>query len=130
MIHIIFILTIISIISNSIYSSMNRLNNKDYHWFELLMFISTFGLGYLIALHEENYITFSIMYLCLRFGLYNLVFNIIVYKPLNYLGDWGEDKFIKWLFYNKFNQPTNLILSFYFMAIFAGVGLYLGLLFN
>lgn len=130
MIHLIFILIILSVISNSIYSAMNRINNKNYHYFEIVMFISTFLLGYSIGIYGDNYITFIIIYLTIRFGVYNIIFNAIIKQPLNYLGTWGEDKFIKWLFYDKLNQPTDLIIYCYFMAVFTGVGLYLGLLFN
>jgi len=132
MIHIIFILIIASIVFNALYSSLNRVNNTIYHWFEVLTVLTLFSLGYFVSqyTYTEDYITIVMIYITLRFGLYSAIFNIIIKQPLNYLGNWGIDRFLKFILYTKLNQGGDAILWFYFMSIFIGVGLYLGLLFN
>lgn len=129
MIHLIFFLILISIISNALFSSMNRINNKAYHYFEVILVVSTVLIGYCFGIYQKDHITFTLIYTFLRFGLYSIIFNKIVGQKINYIGQWGLDRFLRWLLYDKLNQSSDLIIYLYFMSLFIGIGLYLKLLF-
>jgi len=136
--HLLFFSFLIAIISNVLFSSMVRINNKSYHIFEIMMVISLFFTGLILVKLGQNsgqnndykyvwqdYGRWFMIYCLLRFGLYSVIYNKITKQPLSHLGTWGLDRFLNWLINEKLNQGPDAILWFYFMSNFISIAMYI-----
>lgn len=137
MLTILYFCMLIGIISNALFSSMDRINNKDYHFFEIITLVTHIGIGvYIVYIGLElnyvwqNYVTWLIIYILLRFALYSAIYNFKTNRPIYYLGSWGLDQFLNWLIFKKMNQSPDAIVWLYIMGFIVGTGMYVNLLIN